>query len=127
MSELRIIARHAGTVLVGQLAVMAYGITDTIVAGRYSEKALAALSVANAVYVTVFVAFIGIMQALLPAWAELHGAARAEDLGRSVRQALYLAAFAAATGIVCLLFPGPLLAWTEVPQALQGDVRNYLT
>ncbi|HKB53202.1 MAG TPA: MATE family efflux transporter, partial [Ramlibacter sp.] len=36
MSELRIIARHAGTVLVGQLAVMAFGVADTIVAGRYS-------------------------------------------------------------------------------------------
>jgi hypothetical protein len=40
--ELRTIARHAGTVLVGQLAVMAFGVTDTIVAGRYSEQALAA-------------------------------------------------------------------------------------
>ena len=41
--ERRIIAGHAGTVLVGQLAVMAFGVTDTIVAGRYAEDALAAL------------------------------------------------------------------------------------
>ncbi|MEY2781958.1 MAG: Multidrug resistance protein MdtK, partial [Pseudomonadota bacterium] len=36
MSELRIIARHAGTVLVGQLAVMSFSIADTLIAGRYS-------------------------------------------------------------------------------------------
>ena len=33
MSELRVIARHAGTVLAGQLAVMAFGLVDTVVAG----------------------------------------------------------------------------------------------
>jgi MATE family multidrug resistance protein len=46
MSEIRTVARHAGTVLAGQLAVMAFGVTDTIVAGRYASDALAALSVA---------------------------------------------------------------------------------
>ena len=81
MSELRVIARHAGTVLVGQLAVMAFGVTDTVVAGRYSEQALAALSVGSAVYITVFVALMGILQALLPTWAELHGKAKAFPAG----------------------------------------------
>ena len=126
MSELRLLARHAGTVLVGQLAVMAYGITDTIVAGRYSEQALAALSVGSSVYITVFVAFIGVLQALLPVWAELHGASGGDALGRSVRQSAYLGLIATAVGVVCLLCPGPLLAWTEVPERLQGDVRSYL-
>jgi MATE family multidrug resistance protein len=127
MSELRFIARHAGTVLVGQLATMAFGVTDTIVAGRYSEQSLAALSVGSAVYITVFVALMGVLQALLPAWAELHGARRHAELGRSVRQALYLAALAAVVGVAALLFPGPLLKWTEVPEALQSEVGRYLT
>lgn len=126
MAEMRTIARHAGTVLVGQLAVMAFGVTDTIVAGRYSEQALAALSVGTAVYITVFVALMGVLQALLPAWAELHGAGRGEALGRSVRQALYLAAVTLVAGVAALLLPGPLLEWTEVPPALQGEVRRYL-
>lgn len=126
MSELRTIARHAGTVLVGQLAVMAFGVTDTIVAGRYSEQALAALSVGSAVYISVFVALMGVLQALLPTWAELHGGMRHEDLGRSVRQALYLAVLGMLAGGWALLFPGALLRWTEVPLPLQAEVREYL-
>ncbi len=126
MTELRTIARHAGTVLVGQLAVMAFGVTDTIVAGRYSEEALAALSVGSAVYISVFVALMGVLQALLPTWAELHGAERQEDLGRSVRQALYLGGFGMLAGGAALLFPGALLRWTEVPAALRGEVEQYL-
>jgi MATE family multidrug resistance protein len=126
VSELRIIARHATTVLVGQLAVMAFGVTDTIVAGRYSEQALAALSVGSAVYMTVFVALIGVLQALLPTWAELHGAQKHHELGRSVRQALYVALAGMIVGATALLFPGTLLRTTEVPAALQDDVLRYL-
>ncbi|HEY0825377.1 MAG TPA: MATE family efflux transporter [Ramlibacter sp.] len=126
MSERGIIARHAGTVLAGQLATMAFGITDTIVAGRYSQEALAALSVGSAVYITVFVALMGVLQALLPIWAELHGGARHADVGRSVRQALYLAVLASVAGVFGLLFPNALLQATDVPPALQDDVRHYL-
>lgn len=43
MAELSTISRHAATVLAGQLAVMAFGVTDTIVAGRYGDASLAAL------------------------------------------------------------------------------------
>jgi MATE family multidrug resistance protein len=126
VSEFRTIARHATTVLVGQLAVMAFGIADTIVAGRYAEQALAALSVGAAVYITVFVALMGVLQALLPTWAELHGAQRHHELGRSVRQALYLALLGMTVGAVALLFPGQLLQLTEVPPSLEGDVSRYL-
>jgi MATE family multidrug resistance protein len=125
--EFQIIARHAVTVLVGQLAVMAFGIADTIVAGRYAEQALAALSVGAAVYITVFVALMGVLQALLPTWAELHGAQQHHELGRSVRQALYLALLGMCVGAIALLFPGQLLHWTQVPAPLEADVSRYLS
>lgn len=126
MSELRTISRHAGTVLVGQLAVMSFGVADTIIAGRYSPHALAVLSLASSIYISIYVALNGMLQALLPVWAELHGANRPLELGRSVRQALYIATGAAALGMVGLLFPDPWLTWTQVPPELWPDVRAYL-
>ena len=85
MSELSTISRHAITVLAGQLAVMAFGVTDTIVAGRHGEASLAALSVGSAIFISVYVALIGVLQALLPVWAELRGARQTDILGRSQR------------------------------------------
>ena len=38
MSEWRVLGRHAATVLVGQLAIMAFGVADTIIAGRHSVE-----------------------------------------------------------------------------------------
>ena len=125
-AELGALTRHAGAVYVGQVAVMAFGLADTFVAARHSGEALAALSVGSAVYISIFVALMGALQAQLPIWAELRGAGRRAELGFSVRQSLYLAAAASAVGIVLLLVPGPLLAVTEIPAALQGEVRHYL-
>lgn len=125
-SELSLIGRHAGTVLVGQLAVMAFGVTDTLVAGRHSDASLAALSVGSAMYVSVYVGLMGVLQALLPVWAELRGGGRSAEIGPSVRQSLYLAAACAVLGCTALLAPAPLLRWADVPQAMRAEVQDYL-
>ena len=127
MSELKVISQHAGTVLGGQLAVMAFGIADTVIAGRYSDAALAALSVGSALYISVYVGLIGIVQALLPIWAEMLGARRHEAVGRSLRQSLYLSGFITVAGMAALLFPGPLLRWAQVPHVMLAEVEAYLS
>ena len=126
MSELKKIVQHAGTVLIGQLAVMAYGVTDTIVAGRFSSASLAALSVGSAIYVSVFVALLGVLQAMLPIWAELNGGGKTIALGQSFRQALYLCGLVAFTGMVILLNAGPVFQWAQVPETLRQEAQTYL-
>ena len=125
-SELSTIARHALTVLAGQLAIMAFGVTDTIVAGRYSPAALAALSVGSAVFVSVYISLMGILQALLPLWSEQRGAGQLPAMGRSLRQALYLWLGICVIGMGVLLSPDAILRWTDVPEALKEDARHYL-
>ena len=105
---------------------MAFSITDTLIAGNFADTALAALAVASATYVTVHISLMGMLQALLPVWAELHGAQRHAEVGRSVRQALYLCTIAAGIGMWALLCPYYLLSWTQVPADLQVEVRSYL-
>ena len=126
MSDLSVVLRHALTVLAGQLAVMAYGVTDTIVAGRHAQASLAALSIGSALFVSVYVSLQGVLQALLPIWAEQRGADQPLAIGRSLRQALYLCALASALGMAVLLAPGALLRWAEVPLSLQDEVTHYL-
>lgn len=126
MSERSTITRHALTVLAGQLAVMAFGVADTIVAGRHSADSLAALSVASAIFISVYVALMGVLQAMLPMWAEQRGAGQPEAMGHSLRQAIYVCLVASVIGTAALLSPGPLLHWTQVPPALQVEVKAYL-
>ena len=122
MSELKTLGKHASTVLVGQLAVMAFGVADTMIAGRYSDTALAALSVGSAIYISVYVALIGIVQALLPIWAELQGAKKYTEVGRSVRQALYIVLLTSIIGMAVLCF----IAVAVLPMPLTQRQRMSL-
>ena len=126
MSERGTILRYAATVLVGQLAVTAFGVTDTIVAGRHAEASLAALSIGSAIFISVYVALMGMLQALMPVWAEQRGAQNPARIGASFRQALYVCIAASLLGMFILLSPQAVLEWTDVPPALRPAVTDYL-
>jgi len=127
LSERKLIFNHALTVWVGQIAVMSFGITDTIVAGRFSEHALATLSIGSAFYITVYVALMGVLQALLPALAELRGAGKAHAVGVTFRQSIYLCLITSLIGMIALLTPHFIFERTQVPVALRLEAQNYLS
>ena len=108
------------------MAIVSFSVADTLIAGQYSQASLAALSIGSSIYISIYVALNGMMQALLPVWAQLRGAEQFTELGRSVRQALYLCTAAIALGVLALIFPDPWLEWTQVPEILRDEVRRYL-
>jgi multidrug resistance protein, MATE family len=125
-TERTLIWNHTLTVLTGQLAAVLSGVVDTVVAGRYSDEALAALSVASALNISVIVSLIGVLNILLPIYAEHRGAKRFAEVGRTLHQGLYLAAFLALVAIGILMFPRWLLTLAEVPQPLIPEIERYL-
>lgn len=127
MKDLGQIARQAFSVLVGQWAVIGYGVADTVMAGRHASSDLAALSIGFAIYISVFVGLMGVVQAILPIAGRLYGAGEPQQLGRQFRQSLYLAVAVSVLGVMALLFPGPLLYFTQAPPELEAQVRSYLT
>ena len=127
MSERRIILKHATTVLLGQLAVVAFGVADTLIAGRYDPQALAVLSVSAAIYITVYVALLGVLQALLPLFAELWGAKKLTDIGHTFHQGLYIWFMLCVFGVLILLSPQFFMNGTDVPVELQKQSISYLS
>jgi len=116
----------AWPVLVAQLAVMAYAVIDTIMAGRYATDDLAAVGIGASIYFSVFVALMGVLLAVTPTVAQLHGAGRYGEIGEPVRQAMWLAAVLSVGSIVVYSHPEPLLALSEAPPAVAAKVRAYL-
>jgi multidrug resistance protein, MATE family len=125
-TERRLIWTHTLTVLTGQLAAVLSGVVDTVVAGRYSDEALAALSVASALNISVIVSLIGVLNVLLPIYAEHRGAKRFAEVGRTLHQGLYLAAALSVVAVVILMFPRWLLTLAEVPAPLIPEIERYL-
>ncbi|HTI16196.1 MAG TPA: MATE family efflux transporter [Trinickia sp.] len=125
-ADMRRIAGLAWPVLIGQLAIIAFGLIDTVMAGRYSAVDLAALGLGSSIYVSVYVGLTGVVLALQPIAGQLFGARREAEIGEQVRQALWLAAALAVLGFTLMAFPGRLLAISHVPPALYHRTELYL-
>ena len=126
MRSLRDLLRLAVSVLIGQLAVIGFGVADTVMLGHYSTTAnLATLSIGQAIYITLYVALSGVTQSLLPTLGRSFGAGTPRVVGEGYRQGLWLAVGLCVVGMAVLLWPQPLLALTG--QAHDPMVDRYLT
>lgn len=101
-ADIRQIVGLAWPVLVGQLAIIAFGVIDTAMVGRFSIVDLAALGLGSSIYVSVYIGLTGILSALQPITGQLYGARRYEEIGEEVRQALWLATLLAVPGFLLL-------------------------
>jgi len=120
------IARLAWPVLIAQLAVIASGVLDTIMAGRYSAVDLAAVGIGASVYFSVFIGLLGVVQALSPIAAQLYGGKHYERIGEETRQTAWLALGLAVLGVLILAFPEPYLRLFGTPPEVESRTRAYL-
>ena len=129
-SRLRQLVRDINTlawpVLVAQLAVMAFAVIDTVMAGRHTTEDLAAVGIGASIYFSVFVSLMGVLLAVSPIVAQLRGAGRLDEIGEQVRQAGWLTLLLGAVSIAMFSYPEPLLALSRAPPEIEAKVRAYL-
>jgi MATE family multidrug resistance protein len=120
------IARLAWPIWIAQIAVMANGVIDTVMAGRYGTLDLAGVGIGTSVYVTLFITLMGVLFAITPTLAQLQGAGRHAEIGEEVRQSAWLALGLAAISLTALTHPGPLLALSKLAPEVEAKTRGYL-
>ena len=116
----------AAPLLIGQLAVIAFGVLDTAMTARYSADDLAALAMASAIYISIYVGLTGVISALTPIAGQLFGAKRFSEIGEEVRQATWLALDLTMLGCFILLNADHLLAISQVNELIEGKAKLYL-
>lgn len=120
------IARHAASVFVGQVAAIGYTVADTVMTGRHDSADLAALSIGASLYVCVYIALTGVLQALIPVIGHRHGAGDVDGVRRGFQQGVWLALGLALPGMALLLGAGAVLPWTDAPPPVRARVAEYL-
>ena len=113
-------------VLIAQLAVMANGLIDTVMAGRHGTEDLAAVGIGGAIFFTVFGPLMGVQLAMTPIVARLHGADRNSEIGEQVRQGAWLSIALALIAVLVFRFPDPFLALSRPAPEVEVKVREYL-
>lgn len=116
----------AAPLLIGQLAVIAFGVLDTAMTARYSANDLAALAMASAIFISIYVGLTGVISALAPIAGQLFGAKRFDEIGEEVRQSAWLAIGLTVLGCLVLLNADYLLQIAHVSPEIEGKARLYL-
>ena len=125
-SEIRELLRLGLPIMAAQTFQMGMGVTDTLMAGRYSAIDLAGVALAWGMAGPVTMLIMGILFAITPVVAQLFGAGRRNQIGAVIQQAVWLATISSALGIVIVSNLGPVFDFIGAEQAVADVSRGYL-
>ncbi|MCH8277714.1 MAG: MATE family efflux transporter, partial [Proteobacteria bacterium] len=105
LTEARALLRLGGPLIINNLSIAGMQFADTVMAGQLGADALAAVAVGGSVWFLAFTFFLGLLMAISPIAARLHGSGDYGRIGRYTRQGIYIGI---AAGIP-LIFVGQLV------------------
>lgn len=114
-------------VIANNLLTVGMQLTDTIMAGRLSADALAAVSVGGSVFMPLFLLVLGTLTALSPMSAHLYGAGRISDIGPLARQTAWIGLLLAAALMTGFRFLGPVYQSAGIAPALSHVSESYVS
>lgn len=117
---------HALPILVAQLSSIGMMVVDTAVLGHFGTVDLAAVAIGGGIHVSVVFALVGILQAVAPVTAHLHGARRDAEVAGVLQQGFWLALLLSLPGMLFLYHPDALLGLAPMDAAVETRVREYL-
>ncbi len=123
---MRALAAHALPILIAQLASIGMMVVDTAILGHVSSADLAAVAIGGGIHVSLVFGLVGIVQAVAPVVAHLHGARRQDEVAGVLQQGFWLALFLAVPGILFLRAPDFALAPFAMDVEMGAKVRDYL-
>ncbi len=125
--RLRTLLALAGPVVASRLGIMAMGVTDTLVVGRYSAEELSYLALAWAPTGVILVTAVGLLQGVQVLTAQSLGAGRPGDTGTVLRRGtVYAFWLGLATALLLATAAPALLAHLGLAPRLAGGAGPVL-
>ncbi len=116
----------AAPVVLAQVAQMSMSFVDAVMVGRLGAGQLAAAALGGSVFYPVTIVCLGVLSAVGPMVAQGFGAGDSKEVGRSVRQGLWLAAMLCVPAVLLLAKAGPFLAAIGLDRATTELAQSYL-
>ncbi|MDD1791523.1 MATE family efflux transporter [Enterovibrio makurazakiensis] len=113
-------------VFIAQLAQTSMGFVDTVMAGGVSATDMAAVAVASSIWLPSILFGIGILLAMVPIIAQLHGSGRQSKIPFQVQQGIYMALIMSVPIILVLINAGHIVNYMDVEPALAEKTIGYL-
>lgn len=124
--ETRQLLTIALPIIATQLLQMSMGVVDTLMAGRISSLALAAIALGTSIYSFAMLLGIGVMMALTPTVSQLLGAGNNQLIREELRQGLWLALCVGVVTILVSLGLANSLHWFGVEPSIIPEAQRYI-
>jgi len=126
LGEWRTLAILGGPILVAQVAQMANGVIDTLMAGHASAEDLAGVGIGNSLWMPLFLFFMGTLGAQQPIISGYNGARSFEKVVPTAWQGIYLAGIGAVIMILLLTNVHPVLSLLNLEPNTARISQGYL-
>jgi len=124
-AELRAMVRLAVPIVAVQLGQMLMGVADTVMVGRVSAEAIAAVALGNLYFFGAAIFGMGALMALDPVIAQAVGARDTVAVARGVQRGLILSLALSLVATALLLPARPVLGLLRQPQAVADVAATY--
>ncbi len=100
---------------------------DFVMAGKLGTRDLAGVGVGNTLWAFLFLAGMGVMMAMNPIAAQLHGASKPKEIGEAGRQSLWMALLLASIIFLIMRYAGiPIMQLIGIEEELIPVANGYL-
>ena len=120
------IVKLAAPIFIANLSIMGSATIDTVMAGRLGAEHLAAVALASATMVMIFISLVGILQGLSPISGHHYGARQYERIGFELAQSLWLGAILLMIGLVLILQTDFWVSFGGATGEVARMTRDYL-
>lgn len=124
--ETRQLLAIALPIIAAQLLQMSMGVVDTVMAGRISPLALAAIALGTSIYSFAMLLGMGVMIALTPTVSQLLGAGDNHLIREELRQGLWLALCIGGVAILISLGLANSLSLFGVESSIIPEAKRYI-
>jgi MATE family multidrug resistance protein len=113
-------------IVVGQLGQMFMSVVDNIMVGKIGAQALAAASLANAMFILIMVVGFGLSMAVTPLTAIAYGAGKDEECGIVLRQGLIVNVSSGILLCIATYFFAECIQFLNQPEEIVGQAVLYM-
>jgi MATE family multidrug resistance protein len=124
--EVRILFQIGMPVVIGNLLQISMSVVDTLMAGNLSPGDLAAVAVGGSLFMPVFIFGAGILMGLSPIVAQHYGRRELPMIGKSTRQAFWLALIISIPSVIVLRNTGPVLGLLNIDPEIIPLTLGYM-
>ena len=127
LSEVIHLLAIAWPLILNNLFNIGVNVADTIMAGRLGATQLAAVALGSSIWITLFLAGLGVVMALGPIVAQHNGAGRKQEIGRDTRQCMFLATLISIVVAALLQNAEPVMLSMNIEPAVAILAQGYLS